>query len=158
MSVPNARITGMRRCPRCKLVHPLTNYYKAKDRVSGYRAYCKPCTKEIALAYHAENPDKRERSVKRANLKRWYGLTYEEYEELRRQQGDACAICRKAEAVVVNGAPRLLSVDHDHRTGQVRGLLCSNCNRAVGNLQDDPALCRAAAEYLEFYRSQLTSP
>lgn len=76
-------------------------------------------------------------------LKRKYGLTAVQFEDLLIIQGNRCAICR-AEA---NG--RTWHVDHCHKTGRVRGILCDTCNRAIGNLHDDPALLRRAANYLE---------
>jgi len=79
-----------------------------------------------------------------------YGITFDRYLELFAAQSGVCAICQK-----VRGA---LCVDHDHVANQVRGLLCTACNRALGNLLDDPALCRRATLYLEAYRSQATLP
>lgn len=64
-------------------------------------------------------------------------------------QGGVCAICRQPERTERN---RLLTIDHDHETGQVRALLCSQCNRAIGLLQDDPAVIRAAADYVQAHR------
>jgi Recombination endonuclease VII len=68
-----------------------------------------------------------------------YGLTVEAYRLLLREQAGTCGIC---------GRTHKLTVDHDHQTGQVRGLLCDPCNRAVGHLQDSPGVSRRAAEYL----------
>lgn len=59
-------------------------------------------------------------------------------------QNGACAICGG-----VNKDGRKLFVDHDHATGQVRGLLCNLCNRGIGNMRDSIKLLRAAADYLE---------
>jgi hypothetical protein len=75
-----------------------------------------------------------------------YGLTVEAYQLLLREQAGACAIC---------GRTANLTVDHDHRTGQVRGLLCDPCNRGVGHLQDSPGVCGRAGEYL---RGSVPSP
>jgi dCMP deaminase len=72
-----------------------------------------------------------------------YGLTQESYTRLLDVQGGVCAICkRKPEE------GQHLPVDHDHATGRVRGLLCHQCNRAIGQLQDDLKNLRAAASYL----------
>lgn len=70
----------------------------------------------------------------------------EEYRALWLRQGGACAICKKPERTARN---RLLTIDHDHNTGHVRGLLCSQCNRAIGLLQDDPKVIAAAARYVQ---------
>jgi hypothetical protein len=77
---------------------------------------------------------------------RWhnYHLSVTEYNRLLTQQNGVCAICREPER-----EERSLSVDHDHRTGRVRSLLCSGCNKAIGFLRESPLLARAAATYLE---------
>ncbi len=75
-----------------------------------------------------------------------FGLTWDEYDMLLACQDHRCAIC--------GGKPRkhALSVDHDHNTGEVRGLLCSRCNhKLLGSANDDPARLRKAADYLETY-------
>ena len=74
-------------------------------------------------------------------LKAQYGITPEQYTEMVVAQGGVCLICRE----VSEG----LCVDHDHVTGKVRGLLCHECNMALGKMKDDPARLRSAAEYLE---------
>jgi Recombination endonuclease VII len=73
-----------------------------------------------------------------------YGISAAQFEWLKLRQDGRCAICREAPAV---------HVDHDHRTKQVRGLLCFNCNRGLGYLDDDlVTLCRAA-DYLKSHGS-----
>jgi hypothetical protein len=74
-----------------------------------------------------------------------YGISTSRFEEICVSQGHMCAICRKPEAENHHGR---LAVDHDHKTGLVRGLLCHNCNRALGLMQDSAGLLRAAADYL----------
>jgi hypothetical protein len=65
-------------------------------------------------------------------------------------QGGACAICKTPAADL----DRRICVDHDHVTGGVRGLLCSNCNSAIGKLQDDPDVVAAALAYLTAHKSK----
>ena len=87
-----------------------------------------------------------EKAVKREkSLQHRYKITGDEYEYLLAQQGGFCAIC----GIEHTETPKRLAVDHNHNTGKVRGLLCSNCNRAIGLLQDNPGLLRKAADYLE---------
>ena len=62
-----------------------------------------------------------------------YGLKPGQYEELYEAQGGVCYICRRA-----SGKTKRLAVDHDHKTGYVRGLLCGPCNKILGHLRDDP--------------------
>lgn len=77
----------------------------------------------------------------RAKQLRQYGLTIEEFEAMRLRQAGACCIC----GIVPDGN---LNVDHCHRTGHVRGLLCGNCNRMIGLAKDSPAVLSSAAEYI----------
>jgi hypothetical protein len=80
---------------------------------------------------------------RKEELKRLYGITIEDYAAMLESQGYVCAIC-KEECKTKNS----LSVDHDHKTGKVRGLLCNACNRAIGMLKDSPEVLRRAADYL----------
>ena len=73
-----------------------------------------------------------------------YGISEVEYNELFKEQEGKCAIC----GLHQSNQKRGMSVDHDHKTGQIRGLLCNNCNRCLGLLHDDPTLLRKAEEYL----------
>ena len=77
-------------------------------------------------------------------LRNLYELTLEEYEALAVQQGRVCAICKSN----ANGRQSNLDVDHCHKTGVVRGLLCNRCNTGIGQFNDDSKLLLAASEYL----------
>ncbi len=101
----------------------------------------------VRASQRARNPrylDKR-RGYKLAK----YGLSVDGYNSMLLEQGGVCAICRRPESQVMKGTRQSLTVDHDHETGHVRGLLCGNCNRGMGQLGDDAVRLRAAAEYLE---------
>lgn len=98
------------------------------ERKHQARGLCNPC-------YKLTRDDSR-----RAVL-RTHGLTPAAYDQMVRDQDGRCPIC--------GDAPRRLYVDHNHRTGALRGLLCDVCNRAIGQLRDDPVVLRRAAEYLE---------
>lgn len=80
---------------------------------------------------------------RRAWLMRTYGITVERYIEILDAQGGVCAGCSKPCSVKA-----FLSVDHEHETGEIRGLLCHHCNLAVGYAKDDPELLEALAAYL----------
>ena len=84
-------------------------------------------------------------SLKRTVLKRRYGITLEYYNELLEKQDYVCAICGRTAA----GNKTSLFVDHCHKTGKVRGLLCLDCNTSLGRFNDDPNLFRKAIKYLE---------
>lgn len=74
-----------------------------------------------------------------------YGLTLSQYRKMYVDQQGCCAICMRPETTA---GRFMLCIDHCHESGQVRGLLCSNCNRAIGLLQDDPKVIAAAARYV----------
>lgn len=108
--------------------------------------------------YAADPETHRERSRRFARMnpeatmdkqyQRYYGLTLAEYEAMVAARGGLCDICHRPESMTLRGKRKRLSVDHDHDTGAVRGLLCSACNRALGWLGDDPARVAEAAAYL----------
>lgn len=80
-----------------------------------------------------------------ARLRRSYGISRAEYEALFVEQGGLCAICRRPSRY----ATGRLAVDHDHRTGRVRWLLCDGCNRFVGLLEKEPQITDRALAYLD---------
>jgi hypothetical protein len=80
----------------------------------------------------------------RLRLKR-HGLTQAEYDDLLSSQGACCAVCK----LDTPGRKRTWSIDHCHKTGRVRGLLCNHCNSALGHARDNPSILRALASYLE---------
>ncbi len=89
-----------------------------------------------------------EAEVTRLGNLRKYGLALEDYAKMLVEQGGVCAICRLPPKGG-KASNACLNVDHDHKTGRVRGLLCAACNLAIGKLKDSPALLREAAAYLE---------
>lgn len=86
-------------------------------------------------------------------LKRTYGITSQDYQRMHKEQGGKCAICG-GEGFLMNTERHKvkLVVDHDHSTGEVRGLLCHNCNRALGLLHENIKSMEAAIRYLKVQR------
>jgi hypothetical protein len=133
-------------CPRCR-----------ENAEIGRGGYCRTCQTSVNRAYKDRNrehlrvykqryyaTDVGKAQIRRARLRRKFDLTPEQYSEMWTAQRGLCAICHRVE-------PRegyALAVDHDHTTGEVRGLLCSHCNRGIGWLSDDPELLRSAIGYL----------
>lgn len=76
-----------------------------------------------------------------------YGLTQIGYDALVVAQENSCAICKGSPQAQQRGDPKL-HIDHDHVTGKIRGLLCRNCNTALGLMHDSPTVIDAAAKYL----------
>jgi hypothetical protein len=92
------------------------------------------------------DPEERRMSKRGAHLKNRYGITLEEYDEMNEAQGGVCAACGGS-----NGS-RVLCVDHDHRTEEVRGLLCDSCNFVLGHVDDNIDTLMALVRYLEKYQ------
>lgn len=135
-----------KRCARCRVHKPTLEFSRARSSSDGLYSYCKPCSVEKNREwYEANRPALKER--RRARDRRtMYGLSAEAHRDLFERQAGVCAICGRDGAV---GHKEVLAVDHCHRTGEVRGLLCDSCNRGIGLLCDDPELLRVAAIYLE---------
>lgn len=110
--------------------------------LAGRRADTKWCSMSCANRGPSRKAVKR-----RANLKGKYGLTQDQFNALLRKQNGLCALCRAEQP-----GTRDWSVDHDHITGQVRGLLCSRCNTGLGQFRDDPELLTRAARYVRRFR------
>lgn len=99
---------------------------------------------EYAKEWRKKNPERyraqHKKDARKLRLKR-HGLTEEDYNELFSKQNGMCAICMRVPS-------RRLDIDHDHQTGRVRGLLCNPCNQALGLLQDNPLIIKAALQYI----------
>ncbi len=130
---------GFKWCPDCNAVKPLADFPKTRATRSGVYTYCRPCHNVRGRA--AKDKVGGSRTY---HLKRRYGITAEEADAMLEAQGALCAICRTAPAA---------HVDHDHDTGEVRELLCFNCNGGLGQFKDDPEVLRAAADYVERHRA-----
>jgi len=127
-----------------------------------YRKFCliEGCDKPVVSygfcgTHRIAKRDKR--SQQDYHLKKKFGMGSGEYEKLLESQGGVCAICGNKETRPDhnNGKPRRLAVDHNHKTGKVRSLLCSNCNIAIGLLGDSTDTIKSAMEYLEAHKNQL---
>lgn len=108
------------------------------------RSWCSPCLNTSNEKTKAKNPEKYFGLRRGLHLRKKYGLTLEDYDAMLAAQGGGCAICG-AEAP----EHKSHAVDHDAISGRLRGILCENCNRAIGQLGHDPERIRAAADYLD---------
>lgn len=145
-------------CVECGASKPLDAFHREASRPNGRNRRCKECRNARNREHVARNRERRAETMQRwreqnreryaaavrAHKLRGYGLTPEAYDTLLHSQGGGCAICGEAEK---DGWD--LAVDHCHRAGHVRGLLCRRCNVALGLLRDRPDLLRTAADYLE---------
>lgn len=126
----------MQRCPHCGKHKPFDEFPRNRSTKTGRARYCKPCHNEITQ----RNIKRRYGSTRHYHLKHRYGLGAEEIQAMIDRQGGYCIICFDKPAE---------HVDHDHDTGQVRGVLCFNCNGGLGQFSDNIAKLRSAIEYLE---------
>lgn len=140
----------MKRCSSCRCEKPESEFHRNQSRRDGLSAYCKTCNVDAQRKQYAENPEsarkrylKNPEAQKRRNYERMYGLTLERYNRMLLDQGGVCAICSQP-----CESRRSLSVDHNHDTGEVRGLLCCHCNRGLGSFRDRADLTDKATGYL----------
>ncbi|MEV4410522.1 endonuclease VII domain-containing protein [Catellatospora sp. NPDC049609] len=127
---------GMKWCPQCGEVKSAADFARTKARASGLHTYCLPCHNQRS----AEAKDRLYGGSREYHLRRRYGIGQAEFDELLAEQGGVCAIC---------GAPDPEHVDHDHLFGNVRGILCFNCNGGLGQFKDDRHNLARAIEYLK---------
>jgi hypothetical protein len=114
----------MKQCSSCGAERPLTAFGAHSNGKP--RKQCKDC-------------------VTAAHYKRTYGITMDEYDTMYQNQKGVCKICSLPQK---HKQHNRLCVDHDHQTGEVRGLLCDACNRGLGYFKDDERLLEQAIEYL----------
>lgn len=139
---------GEKYCPRCYAVKPLSAFTvrKTGKRAGHPVSYCKAC-KVIRQQLRYDNRTY-ERVVRPYQLRKKYGITPEDYEAMLRAQNGVCAICGVSGGASARGT-NTFSVDHDHVSGAVRGLLCNTCNRALGLFKDNVAVLESAIQYLK---------
>ena len=144
-------VENTRQCSVCKITKLLSEFARRKNRRSGRFCYCKECANKAKAKWKKDNPEKDIASRRKSMLKKRYGLTLEQYDKMFEEQGCGCAICGE-----VNKSGYRLAVDHNHNTGKIRALLCQNCNRKIGEIENDPGLFDKLVIYLHNH-SSLTS-
>ncbi|MEU8154311.1 endonuclease VII domain-containing protein [Micromonospora sp. NPDC048986] len=127
---------GHRFCVGCGTAEPSAEFPRNRSDSTGYGTYCKPChnngrTHETKQRLYGGNRE--------YHLRRRYGVGEKEFQELLAEQGGVCAI---------RGGADPQHLDHDHRTGWVRGILCFNCNGGLGQFRDSPMRLARAITYL----------
>jgi len=136
-------------CYKCKKKKLISEFPKNKNTKDGYYCYCKLCTNGEHKKYRASTKSKHTVRARCKQLKK-YGLSANDYKLLYEKQNGVCAICGKPETTKNNvGAVRLLSMDHDHKTKKVRGLLCMSCNVFLGHLEKNVKYISKALVYIK---------
>ena len=131
-----------KRCPICGKLKERSEYWKWKSRKDGLAAYCIPCFAERNAKWNKDNPEKSlnvRRAVKR---KIDFGMSKDQYGQMLIDQDNLCAICKKESGWEA-------AVDHCHNTGEIRGLLCRNCNLGLGGFKDNIETIRKAIKYVK---------
>jgi hypothetical protein len=130
-----------RKCRTCLQVKPLIDFHKHSTYKDGIDTKCRKCTNLFQKQYRKQWGAIGDHKAKVRNLKKKYGITFEQYMEMVDDQGGFCAICRD---------PPPFVVDHCHVTGKVRGLLCVTCNLGLGGFRDNIKSLYTAIRYLEY--------
>lgn len=124
-------------CPSCREIKDNSLFYRHKARSTGYNSRCKKChIKKVQGSYTKEEIKVKN---KKNNLKKKYNLTLEVYEQMKIDQDYCCFICSERVELVV---------DHNHTTGEVRKLLCRNCNSGISMFRENPEFLQRAKEYV----------
>lgn len=147
----------LKTCGKCKEAKETTEFNKNRTRIDGLANYCRVCDKALNRGgvykdtrkkYQEDNKEKLKANSRRFHYQNKYGLSLEQYDDMRIQQDHRCYICNEHE---LDTHRKVLCVDHDHDTGEVRKLLCSKCNQGLGLFNDSSGLLAKASKYLETY-------
>ena len=145
----------MKRCWSCGKTKELDLFYKNKTRKDGYSYECKDCTKIFHKNYRKQERcrieglrrakkyrDRNRDSIRNQRYKKQYGISFDDKIKILKLQKCKCIICNKK----IDGVSGHL--DHCHKTKKIRGILCGNCNTAIGLFQDNIKLLESAIKYL----------
>ncbi len=145
----------MKICKKCKASKEEADFYKKLKGKDGLSSYCKSCdsvlisnrTKDRNKGIKVEKIAKiRDKDYFRnVGLRNLYGITLEEYNQIFAQQNGCCLICERSQLEL----NKRLHVDHDHKTGRIRGLLCNSCNQGLGYFKDNKEFLFRAIQYLD---------
>lgn len=165
-------IEEKRTCRRCGVEKPLTReffyyrrYAKAEHLPAIPKWQCIKCETQQTYAWQEKNRERikeRRRQLWQSNRRKFldqrrnwqYGITSEVYEAILAAQGGGCGICGCKKNHLRKGKEIAMAVDHCHATGKVRGLLCGDCNRALGSFKDDLEVMMKAIAYIKRSRHE----
>lgn len=117
-------------CSKCKQKQPISEFCKNKESKDGLNYVCRTCIRLYNKEY-LKSP--RVKKLRRANqLKYCFNITLDDYNKFFKEQKGRCLLCNISQKKL----PHILHVDHDHKTGRVRGLLCKTCNNKVAWLEN----------------------
>lgn len=137
-------------CLQCEIVKPASDFHAKSLKSGTIQGSCKPCALQRVKKWQKDNPERYEENWKRSThgrdrLRRKaveYNISVEDLQRLYDNADGKCEICG-------NGPKRWLVIDHCHNSTKVRGIICEQCNQALGLFKDNPEVMRAAALYIE---------
>lgn len=142
--VANEKIaSGKKECRRCGKIKPRSDFASTKDKYDGKVSHCKKCVSKKFKKGWSEGKGRNAVYMKK------FGISLDDYDSMLSFQGGSCAICKTKDPVGHGRKNKRFSVDHDHKTGKVRGLLCHHCNVGIGSMMDDVKILKSAIRYLE---------
>jgi len=174
-SVGEVVVSSLKTCTTCGITKLPTEFHGVGSDSNLSRASCKVCTRANNKARSKTKPKKRkhvryfwtrerkhqfkikillslEEKRQDRNLRNRYGISLREYRDLFETQNGVCAICGRG------AGKRNLHVDHCHKTGRIRALLCSNCNSTLGKVRDDINILNKLIEYLGKHQNASPTP
>jgi len=169
------KISNKKFCSKCKFLIHINDFYKKSGSKDGLTAACKNCVNKANKVSYHKHKDKRfewgknyrvkhktklSKYMKEYNQKypnrqknydliRYYGINLECYNKMFEEQSGCCAICGRHQSTITQS----LGVDHNHKTGQIRELLCRNCNVALGCVNDDIEWLGSLIEYVKKHKA-----
>lgn len=177
-------LVKMKFCGGCEKNRLLTDFQKNASKPDGLQTQCRECFKKLnkkyldehptfsrdkarryrlqdpskvndrMYQYRIRHPERHREAVKRSQRKLRYGITQDQYEKMVAKQNGLCAACGRPDPRHKN-----LCIDHDHRNGKIRGLLCHGCNRALGMIEDSRDRLFGLIRYLDAnYRKEEKVP
>ncbi len=160
----------LKKCSKCHNSQELRFFGAAKHHKDGLKSHCKKCESEYHAKRYRENDEIKKRNAawveanpawhknwqrediknnpdkhRDRRLKRTFGITLEQYNAMFAAQGGRCAICSRHQTEVT----QTLCVDHNHKTGKIRKLLCGPCNHALGLLKEDISAAKMLVKYIK---------
>lgn len=144
---------GVKYCPKCKQKKKISEFLHNPASSTGIDFHCKECKRLLVKQYGYTKEElhikyiKNKDSMRNAKLVRNFGITLEEYNRKLAEQNNKCAIC----GITADNNGKSLAVDHSHKDNTVRGLLCNNCNVALGFVQEDINIARGLVTYIQQY-------
>lgn len=131
-------------CSICKVEKDLSEFNKHKGRKFNVAGRCRQCQSIYHKKWYENNKTVMKEKFRKSSYFSRYNTTIEYYNQLLKKQNNSCAICHTKKCTT----NKRFAIDHNHKTGVIRGLLCSECNTGLGKFKDDPNLLVNAIAYL----------